>query len=109
MDENVKGAITRQLRGRGLDVLTVQEDGYDARPDPDVMDRATVLGRVICTQDEDLLAEATLRQTNGLAFSGVIYAQQSNVTIGQCVRDLEFMGQVGADEDFNERVHFLPL
>lgn len=109
MDENVKGAISRQVRRRGLDVITAQEDGYETRPDPDIMDRATALGRVIFTQDEDLLAEASLRQTNGLPFSGVIYAHQIGVSIGQCVRDLELLGQVGTTEDFAGLVHYLPL
>lgn len=109
MDENVKGAITRQLRRRGLDVVTVQEDGYEGQPDPLVADRATALGRVIFTQDEDLLAEATQRQETGVPFPGIIYAHQRHVSIGQCVRDLDFLGQAGSPADFENRVYFLPL
>lgn len=38
MDENVRGAITRGLRRRGVDVVTAWEDGRAATPDPDVLD-----------------------------------------------------------------------
>jgi hypothetical protein len=40
MDENVPIAITEGLRIRGVDVLTVQEDGLTSFPDPVVFDRA---------------------------------------------------------------------
>jgi predicted nuclease of predicted toxin-antitoxin system len=46
MDENVPGAITEALKKRGLDVLTVQEDGLTSAPDPVVFKRAIELGRV---------------------------------------------------------------
>lgn len=109
MDENVHGAITREVRKRGVDVLTVQEDGYGGRADPDVLDRATSLGRVLFSQDEDLLAEATHRQRSGIAFAGVVFAAQGGVAIGQCVRNLELMALAGRPEEFSDRVHHLPL
>jgi predicted nuclease of predicted toxin-antitoxin system len=43
---------------RGVDVLTAQEDGAATLPDSDLLNRATDLGRVLFTQDEDLLNEA---------------------------------------------------
>ncbi len=43
MDEHVRRAITIELRLRGVDVLTVQEDGRTGFPDPIVLDRATEL------------------------------------------------------------------
>lgn len=45
------------------------------------------MGRVLFTQDDDLLEEATHRQRAGIAFGGVIYAHQEAVSIGQCVQD----------------------
>lgn len=53
MDEHVPSAITSALRHRGVDVLTVQEDGRDGAPDPQVLDRAGQLGRIVFTRDED--------------------------------------------------------
>ena len=58
MDHHVPRAITTGLRLRGVDVLTAYEDGASELPDPALLDRASELGRVLFTQDDDLLAEA---------------------------------------------------
>ncbi|MBI2946934.1 MAG: hypothetical protein HYY23_04765 [Verrucomicrobia bacterium] len=52
-----------------------------ARKDDDLLDRATELGRVLFTQDDDLLEEACVRQRAGKPFTGVIYAHQQNITV----------------------------
>ena len=57
MDVQVPAAITRALLLRGVDVLTAQFDGTTRLADPDLLDRAAELGRVLFSQDEDLLAE----------------------------------------------------
>lgn len=74
MDEHVHRAITVGLRLRGVDVLTVQEDGRRNTPDPILIDRAAELGRVPFSQDDDMLVEATRRQRAGVPFAGVVYA-----------------------------------
>ena len=66
MDENVHRGITNGLRIRDVDVLTVQEDGRTGFRDPVILDRATELKRVLFTQDDDFLAEATRRQLESL-------------------------------------------
>ena len=60
-------------------------------------------------QDDDLLAEATKRQREGIPFRGVIYAHQLRVSIGTCVHDLEIIAKAGEPEDLVNRVEFLPL
>jgi hypothetical protein len=77
--------------------------------DPELLDRATELGRVLFTQDDDLLIEASLRQGEETLFSGVIYAHQLRASIGACVHDLEIMAHAGEPEDLRNRVVFLPL
>jgi predicted nuclease of predicted toxin-antitoxin system len=109
MDVHVPAAITRGLLLRRVDVLTAQIDGTTELEDPHLLDRATTLGRVLFSQDEDLLAEATRRQRSGQPFAGVIYAHQLRVTIGKCVADLEVLAQAGNTEDFANRVEYLPL
>ena len=109
MDEQVPKPITTGLRQRDVDVLTVQEDGRSGYPDPLLVDRATELGRVIFSQDEDLPMEAYHRQAEGINFSGVIYARQNQVSIGDCVRDLEVIAKVSNPEDCANRVYYLPL
>jgi hypothetical protein len=109
MDVHVPAAITEGLRRRGVEVLTAQEDGGRRLPDTVLLDRATALGSVLCTQDEDLLREAAERQRHGVAFAGVIYAHQLKVTIGQCIRDLELIATVNEPEDCANQVIYLPL
>ena len=77
--------------------------------DPAILDRAGELERVLFTQDDDLLAEATRRQREGIPFHGVIYAHQLRVSIGTCVHDLEIIAKAGEPEDLRNGVQFLPL
>ena len=102
-------AITNGLRLRRVDVFTANEDGASRLRDPALLDRATELERVLFTQDDDLLTEATQRQRQGQTFSGVIYAHQLRMSIGNCVRDLELVAQVGEPEDMTGQTLFLPL
>ena len=109
MDVHVPRAVTEGLRLREVDVLTAQEDDTAEIPDPQLLDRATVLGRVLVSQDKDLLREAAFRQRSGKTFAGVIYAPQIKITIGQFIADLELIAKVGESEDFANWVEYLPL
>jgi hypothetical protein len=109
MDHHVPRAITLGLRLRQVDVITAYEDQTHEISDADLLDRATALGRILFSQDDDLLAEATGRQRSGGVFAGVIYAHQADVSIGQCVHDLELIVKAGDETDIANRVIFLPL
>jgi predicted nuclease of predicted toxin-antitoxin system len=109
VDVHVRRAITEGLRLRGVDVLTAQEDGAREFDDPDLLDRATALGRVLFTQDDDLLREAKRRQRTGETFAGVIYAHQLNLTIGQCIAGLELIAQASEPAEWINRTEYLPL
>ena len=93
MDVHVRRAVTNGLRLRGVDVLTAQEDGARELGDPALLDRATALGRILFTQDDDLLREAAKRMHSREAFAGVIYAHQLNIAVGQCVDELELIAK----------------
>lgn len=109
MDQHIPKSITVQLRLRGIDVLTAHEDGSHELEDPELLDRATELGRVLFSQDDDLLAEAHHRQKYGIPFGGVIYGHQLRVTIGQCVQDLELLAKTCEPESMKNSVEYLPL
>ncbi len=109
MDHHVPRAITDGLKARGVDVITALEDGASELDDPELLDRAAELGRVLFTRDHDLLQEATKRQRSGLPFNGVIYAHQLRVSIGACIRDLEIIAKAGEPGDLQKLVQFLPL
>ncbi len=109
MDQHVPRAITTGLRLRDVDVLTAFEDGASDIDDPELLDRASALGRVLFSQDDDLLAEAARRQAAAIPFNGVIYAHQLRVSIGVCIHDREIIATAGESEDLHQQVLFLPL
>jgi len=109
MDVHVRRAVTQGLRLRGVDVVTAQEDGTDDWDDNDLLDRATELGRLLFTQDDDLLREGKLRQVSGQMFAGVVYGHQLDVNIGQCVEDLELIAKATEPEEWINRTAWLPL
>jgi predicted nuclease of predicted toxin-antitoxin system len=109
MDAHIPGAITRGLRRRGVDVITAQEDSSDELPDPDLLDRASALGRVLFTHDDDLLAEAARRQSAGEPFAGVVYIHERRRHIRRCVEELELIAMASEPEEWVARVQYLPL
>lgn len=109
MDVHVRRAVTEGLRLREIDVITAQEDQASEFRDPDLWDRATVLGRVLITQDEDLLSEAEHRQRSEQSFAGLIYAHQLNIGIGEFIADLELIAHASEPAEWVNRVEYLPL
>ena len=109
MDHHVPAAITEGLRSRGVDVLTAFEDGTEEFEDPPLLQRATELGRVLFTQDPDLLAVANQWNQNGREFAGLFFGHQLQLTIGQAVRDLELAAKALEPVDVRNLVEYLPL
>ena len=109
MDENVEQAITDGVVACNLNVFTVHQDEYRKRPDSDILDRATELGRVIFTRDADFLVEAQLRQSKGIAFLGVIYCHKMRLGIGACIAEIELVAKVLTAEEMSNAVQFLPV
>ena len=109
MDVHVPRQMTRALRKLGVEATTAQEDGTARWNDSDLIDRATGLDRVLISQDEDMLVEAARRQSQGVVFTGVIYAPQLALTIGKFIGDLELLAKAGAPADFTNAVQYLPL
>jgi len=109
MDVHVPRAITRALSAANVNVITAQEDGCSQTLDPELLDRAGALGRVLFTRDDDLLAEATRRQRSVIPFAGVIFAHQMRVNIGQCVHDLHLLAECLSFVEMSNQVIHLPL
>ncbi len=109
MDVHIDSAITDGLRLRGVDVLRAQDDGADQYPDPALLDRATSLGRVLFSNDQDFLREGARRQRAGESFSGVIYAHPLHVTIGRCIDDLEILAKLTEPHEVANSLVYIPL
>lgn len=109
MDVHVPRAITLGLRGRGVDVLTAQEDRTEELTDPELLDRTTELGRVLFTQDADFLREGAERQRQGIPFAGILFASQAPSLIGLYIQDLELVAQVSEPQEYINQVIRIPL
>jgi hypothetical protein len=72
-DENFSFPVVEILRQLGHDVLTAQQDGRMATPDPDILARAHALGRAVLTHNRRHF-ERLHRQ--GAAHSGILSAKQ---------------------------------
>ncbi len=96
------------MRIRQVDLLTVQEDGRSGSKDPDVLDRACELVRVLFTQDDDFLTEVARRQRAWQPFTGVLYAHP-RTNIGECVEDLELIAKTMEPEELTGEILYLPL
>ncbi|SPF44253.1 conserved hypothetical protein [Candidatus Sulfopaludibacter sp. SbA4] len=109
MDVHIRRAVTSALRLRSIDVLTAQEDGAAEFDDDLLLQRATELGRVLVSQDEDLLREGARCMREQKAFAGIIYAHQLRITIGQMVEDLALIAIATSNEEWSGKIEYLPL
>lgn len=109
MDVHLPRAVTTALRLRGIDVITAQQDGADTLSDDLLLRRASSLGRILISQDDDLLREATRLQHLGIEFADVIYGHQRLVGIGQMVEDLTLIATATTASEWLGRIAYLPL
>jgi hypothetical protein len=109
MNHHVPAAITQGLRRRSVDVVTAHDDGAAMHDDEHLLERATELGRVLFSQDEDLLAVTRVWLNAGKEFSGLVYAHQMRITIGHAVKDLELVAKALDPDDMRSRIEFIPF
>jgi predicted nuclease of predicted toxin-antitoxin system len=109
LDHHVRVAVAKGLRRRGFDILTALEDGHAEASDAEMLARATDLGRIVFTQDDDFLSIADNWQRAGRHFAGVIYAHQLRATVGQIVADLQLILEAATPDEMRNSVLFLPL
>lgn len=109
MDVHIPQSITAQLRRCNVDVLTAQEDDTLELPDDQLLKRSTALGRVLFTQDIRFRAMAEDWQRQGKPFAGLIFGHQLGGTIGQFVKDLEFIAQASDPEDWQKMIEYIPF
>ena len=72
-DENIHGTVIRQLRSKGITVVTCAEAEMLTADDEDILRYAAENGYIIVTCDDDFLRLDTLWQENHLEHGGIIY------------------------------------
>ena len=103
LDENLSPRIAKQLRQRGIDIVTTQELGQRGDSDINHLERATNMKRVLVTSDTDFLRLAS----EGIRHSGIVFGIQEDHTIGDWVKSLELICLVYSAEDMNNHVEYL--
>ena len=108
-DEGFRRVITLQLQKRGVDVITAQEAGLAAAPDPEVLEWAAREGRIVVTDDVATMPDyADDRLRAGARMPGLILARQS-LSIGVVVEDLHVIAACSDDDEHENRIAYLPL
>lgn len=103
LDENVDHAIADGLRQRGCDVTTSTETGLRGATDPEQIAFCLAEGRVILTQDRDMLAYAA----QGVPHAGVAYWKVQRRSIGRVVLAVAKLHQMMTAAEMVGRVEFL--
>ena len=107
-DVHVPRAIRDQLRLRGVDVLTSQEDGHGRADDEAILLRSTELGRLLFSQDIRFKARPHDWQRKGRRFTGLCFGHQQGGTIGDYVEDLKLIAKASNPDDWLNYVEHLP-
>ena len=50
-----------------------------------------------------------MTRNSGKDFSGLVYAHQQQITIGQAVKDLELIAKALEPQDMRNRIEFIPF
>lgn len=76
-DENVASDVVTGLRARGHDVRSVWDEALVGRPDVEVLETATRLGRVVVTHDVGF-GRSAIRA--GTSFVGIVYLRPGHIS-----------------------------
>ena len=110
-DENFNGRILKGIQTRlpDVDIVRVQDTTIYQAPDSELLEWAAQEERILLTHDvKTILGYVYERVRAGLPVPGVIAVRES-VSIGQILNELEVIMRVGAPEDFENIVRYLPL
>lgn len=110
-DENFKRAILRGLQRHipDLDIVRAQQVGLVGADDPTLLAWAAAEGRVAFTHDRATLSHhAYERMAAGLPMPGVVDVRQS-LPIGHAIEDILLLLQCSHDDEWADRVRYVPL
>lgn len=109
MDVHVPRAVTVALRTGGVDVITAQQDGAATLDDDELLLRSTLLGRVMVSQDTDMLREGRRFLLEGIEFGGIVYGSQRGLTIGQFVESLMLIAAATESHEWVGLIEYIPF
>lgn len=109
MDAHFPAPLTKQLRRRGVDILSAAEEKTNELFDDELLKLASSLSRALVTFDIRfrVMAENWIRTGSG--FAGLIFVNSNRVTMGKVIADLELIAKVYEAGELNNKVEFVPL
>ncbi len=103
LDENMPPAIAEQLVSGGIDAVTVRDLDELGDSDSNHLQRATELGRTLCTHDTDFLRLGA----EGVEHAGIAFISQYRTSVGAIVKALRELHTNVTAEEINGRVEYL--
>jgi hypothetical protein len=110
-DQNFNAKIVTGISRRmsGLDLVHIRDAGLAEAPDQLVLAWAAANGRVLLTHDRStLVGYAYERVALGESMRGVIVVERQ-CPIGPSIEDLLLLLHCTADDEWSDRVYFVPL
>ena len=110
-DANFDRGIVRGLMRRkpDLDIVLAQELGFERTPDPDLIEWAMREQRVILTRDvRTMIGFAYARIAAGRSFPGLIEVRR-RTPVGRAIEDILVLLECLTEDEWENRVHFVPL
>ena len=109
MDHHVPWPVTSALRRRGYDVVTAAEDQASESDDETLLTRATEQGRILVTQDRDLLSLACAWREARESFCGIVYTRQQQLAYSELIEWLELVATVLREDEVRNQVIYVPM
>lgn len=111
-DADFNGIVYRALLRRqpDLDILRAQDVGLRTAPDPDVLAWSASEGRLLLSHDRSTITQfAYERVRAGLPMPGVLIVPNQGAPIGALVDDILLVALGSSQDEWANRVGFLPL
>ncbi len=105
LDENLSPVIGEQLVKHGIDAISARDLDTLGDSDFNHLQRATEMGRVLCTHDQDFLAMAA----EGMSHAGIAFGEHFGSTFGGWVKALRQHHAIITSEEMIDQVKFLKV
>lgn len=103
-DENVDIAIVAGLKRRGIEAYSSIDFQNASLSDDQQIEFAKKNGFVVLTHDADFLGILTEKNTD---HPGIIFVAQTQLTVGEIIRRIEYLISILTAEEMQDHVEFL--
>jgi len=101
-DENIERSIVEGLRRRNINIVSARELGHLGKSDEFHIKKASEINAVILTHDIDFLKIA-----KNVVHNGIVFSHSKNVSVGECIREVELIVNILKDKDMENHIEFL--